>query len=115
MTSDDLSEQGKTRLPRSVLSRKPIDSKYSLTADGGHEYAAEYINFAPLTVEESHSDTSQSLVRLHLPLPVINSFLPALELRSITVTSAPPRASSAAHISPDAPAPMTTALKTAPL
>ena len=68
---------------------------------------AEYIKRLPWSVLARKVSRSQLLVTLHLPLPVIITFLAGRGFLSKTVTSLPLFAAAYAAISPAAPPPIT--------
>ena len=108
MISADLSEAGKTRLPRSTFSLTPSSSKNASTQAGGVRSRALQRNFPFRGVAARTSSGEQWLVTLHRPLPVMYSFRPTFWLRSMRVTAAPCRAAQMAAIMPAAPPPTTT-------
>ena len=105
--SPALSETGKTLLPRSTLSGTPRPSKYSITARGGNAANDANINRGLPGIFSRNSSRVQSLVTLHLPLPVMPSLRPRFSSRSKRVTAAPSLAAVAAVIIPAAPPPIT--------
>ena len=108
--SEDFPEAGNTLLPLSVTRGTPMSSKNFLVLSGGKDHTAERRNFSPRTTPSKNSRGGRSAVRLHLPLPVMKSFLPVFSFFSRSVTSAPPRASSTAAKHPEAPPPTTVTL-----
>ena len=108
--SDALSDTGKTLFPRSVLSGTPRFSKNSIVSAVPKSENAEKRNLPFAGTFEISVSRSQLFVTLHLPFPVIISFLPGRRFFSITVTALPPYFSAAAQaaISPAAPPPIIT-------
>lgn len=106
--SPALSETGKTRLPRSVLSGTPSPSKKALVSAGMKRVSAPYRK-RPLvgTFAMNSPISGQSLVRLQRPLPVIESLRPQTGFFSNSVTRAPACAAAPAAIIPAAPPPIT--------
>ena len=105
-----LSDCGKTRFPLSVLSGTPAVSKKSIVSAEEKEEKAEYKNLPFFGVLAISVSKSQLLVTLHLPLPVIISFLPHRSFFSMTETLLPFLAAVTAAIRPAAPPPITTVL-----
>ncbi|MPM92768.1 hypothetical protein SDC9_139904 [bioreactor metagenome] len=77
-----LSETGKTLPPRSVFSFTPADSKKAIVSEGLNADIAEYKKRPPDGMFSITSRTLLSFVTLHLPFPVIKSFLPGSLFRS---------------------------------
>ena len=71
MMSAALSEQGKTRFPRSVFSGTPRPSKNAFTASGGKRVTALVRNRLLRGTFCSTSGAAQSLVTLQRPFPVM--------------------------------------------
>ena len=71
----------------------------------------EYKNLPFSGMFSSNSSNSQSFVTLHLPLPVMRSFLPSLSFFSTIQTEFPPSDAFIAAIIPAGPPPITTVLK----
>ena len=114
-TSAARSLWGNTRRPRSVFSGTPRVSNNSMVAAGGKAYSAEYKNRPLCRTKWRNSRTSQSLVTLQRPLPVMSSFCPGpLGLCSTTVTDKPLAQAAPAAISPAAPPPTMTRSVIAP-
>ena len=100
------SDTGKTRLPRSVFSATPCSSKKRMASSASKPEKALYRNRPFPGVAAIRSRTSQCLVTLHRPLPVMLSLTPRKALRSSNVTRAPYSAAVQAAIMPAAPPPM---------
>jgi hypothetical protein len=105
--SELLSEIGKTRLPRSVFSLTPSPSKKEIVSAGDSALRAAYKNLGLRLTLSRKVFTSQSLVTLHRPLPVMASFFPRRPVCSYTVTDAPQDNAVPAAIIPAAPPPIT--------
>ena len=99
--SDDFPEAGNTLLPLSVTRGTPSSSKNSFVSAEEKDHTAPRRNFSPCTTPSRNSAGGRSAVRLHLPLPVMNSFLPVFSFFSSSVTSAPPSAHRARRAASD--------------
>ena len=105
--SEDLSETGNTRFPRSVLSGTPCASKNAITSAGEKQPSAEYKKRGFTGTFCKTVAVSQLLHTLQRPLPVINSLRPTFSFVSNSVTHAPFSAAVPAAINPAAPPPIT--------
>ena len=105
--STALSDTGKTRLPRSVLSGTPLSSNSAIISCGVKAVTALYRKRPFSGTLAINSSTEQLLVTLHRPLPVIITLRAGRGLRSMTVTACPCRAAAPAAMQPAAPPPMT--------
>ena len=106
--SNDRSDTGNTRLPRSTLSGTPSPSKKSIASCPSKRENTEYKNRGFCGTWASSSSQVLSFVTLQRPLPVMFTFLPRRSFGSSSVTYAPLRAAQIAAIMPPAPPPMTT-------
>ena len=84
-----LSDTGKTRLPLSVLRGTPAFSKNAFVSLVSKLLIDAYRNLGFEITFFKNSLLSQSFVTLHLPLPVMASFLPRRSFFSKRVTDAP--------------------------
>jgi hypothetical protein len=107
ITSEDLSLCGKTLPPLSVFWGQPHFSSRLIVSCGEKAFKALKRNLGFVTTLLKNSVTPQLFVILHLPLPVIYSFLPSFSLRSIKKTEAPLAAAAPAAIMPAGPPPIT--------
>ena len=109
--STALSETGNTLLPRSVLSGTLQFSKKFIVSLLENAEKAEYKNLGFCGIFAIRVSISQLLVTLHLPLPVIITFLAGRSFFSskmIFMLSSEFTAALCAAISPAAPAPIIT-------
>jgi hypothetical protein len=88
-TSFALSDCGKSRLPRSVLSGSPCDSKKAMVSAGEKRLSALYRKRPSPGTLAMKVLTSQLLQRLHRPLPVMRSLRPSLSFGSSRTTLLP--------------------------
>ena len=71
VTSLAWSDTGKTRFPRSTLTGREKRSHSDIISSGENDQMAPVRNFPPRTTFSKNSSGGQSLVKLHLPFPVI--------------------------------------------
>ena len=71
VTSLAWSETGNTLFPRSTLTGREKRSHSSIILSGGNAQTAPVKNLPPWTTFPKNSSGGQSLVRLHLPFPVM--------------------------------------------
>ena len=90
--SNDRSDTGNTRLPRSTLSGTPSPSKKSMASCPSKRENTEYKNRGFCGTWASSSSQVLSFVTLQRPLPVMFTFLPRRSFGSSSVTCAPLRA-----------------------
>ena len=105
--SNERSDTGKTRLPRSTLSGTPSDSKKAIVSRPSQREKALYKNRPLCGTWAKSSSQALSFVTLQRPFPVIFSFFPSRSFGSSSVTATPLRAAQIAAIIPEAPPPIT--------